>query len=1086
MNHPLRTILSAAFISALIFGLPASDVHAQPVDSTFFQSMKYRMIGPFRGGRSTAVTGVPDKSNHYLMGTTGGGVWQTADAGQTWRNVSDGHFGGSIGAVDVAEADPSVVYVGTGSACIRGNTSTGRGAYKSMDGGQSWTFIGLEEAGQIGDVQIHPKDANLVYVAALGHPFGKNEERGVYRSKDGGDSWEKVLFLSDSTGAVDLAMNPRNPRVMYAAMWRGERKPWVILSGSEEGGIYKTTDGGDTWKKLGGGLPEGLVGKSAVTVSPADPNRVWAIIEAKEPNGGVYRSDDAGKSWTRVNRDRDLRQRAYYYIHINADPQDPNTVYVLNVGMHKSVDGGKTFERIEVPHGDVHDLWIRPDDPQHMVVANDGGGQVSLNGGQSWTTYYNQPTAEMYSVTVDNGFPYRVYGPQQDNSTISVPAWTEGGVSPEQFWRAIGGCETGPIALDPDDPSVVYAGCYGGTITRHDEETNATRNVMVYPQLQLGQIPNQLKERFQWVSPIVVSQHDPQTIYHASQHVFRTRDDGHSWERISPDLSTNNPMHQEAGGGPITNEATGVEVYGTVFALTESPHDSSTLWAGTDDGRMHITQNGGESWQEITPGRMPRGGTVSKIEVSPHTAGTAYAAVYRYREDDFSPYIFKTEDHGGSWTSLTEGENSIPDDHPVRVVREDVEREGLLYAGTEFGLFVSFDDGESWQPMQLNLPTTPVTDLKVHGNDLVVATQGRSFWIMDDLAPLRQMTDEIAEAERHLFEPSAAHLVSPAAGGDGTWPDGPPNGAVIHYYFAERPDTTVTLEILDEDGTLLRTFTSDSAKTTGPEPNVMADMEAAERERFEAQKVHAEVAEAERFEQQQFVQEEEGPLPKKAGMNQFVWNLRLPGVDMVDGAITWGFTGGAKVVPGRYQIRLTADGQTMTQPLVVEKDPRLDDVSQEDLEEQFALATDIASTLGDVHEAIRRIRSTRSQVLAVATFAEEMGRSTDLIPRADSVAEALTAVEEDLIQRRAESFQDVINYSPQLDNQFAYLYGFVAGPDGRPTDGARQRYEDLQQEWNAVQQRLETVMQEDVAAFNAAVEELDLPPVPAATSAAGR
>lgn len=1085
MRLPFR-LFALSCAALLVAAVPPADLHAQPVDSTFFAGMEYRMAGPYRGGRSTAVAGFPEKPSTYLMGTTGGGVWKTTNAGQSWNNISDGFFGGSIGAVAVAHADPSVIYVGTGSACIRGNTSTGHGAYRSMDGGKTWSFVGLPEAGQIGDIQVHPKDANVVYVAALGHPFGKNPERGVYRSTDGGDSWEHVLALSDSTGVVDLSLNPQNPREIYAAAWSGIRKPWAIRSGSRDGGVYKSTDGGDSWQRLENGLPHDLVGKTAVSVSPANPDRVWAMVEARAPEGGLYRSDDAGRSWQRVNRDRDLRQRAYYYIHVNADPQDENTVYVLNVGMHKSVDGGKSFERIQVPHGDVHDLWINPHDPTQMVVANDGGGQVSVDGAASWSTYYNQPTAEFYSVTVDDGFPYRLYAPQQDNSTISVPAWTPGDISPEQYWKSVGGCETGPIALDPSDPNIIYAGCYGGVITRFNQETQAARNVMVYPQLQLGQAPKDLKERFQWVSPIVVSPHDPQKIYHASQHVHRTTDGGHSWTTISPDLSTDTPMHQEFGGGPITNEGTGVEVYNTVFALTESPHATGTLWAGTDDGRIHITRDDGGSWTEITPPGMPEQGTVSSIVVSPHAAGTAYVAVYRYRMDDFTPYAFKTTDYGQSWVRLTDGENGIPEDHPVRVVREDPERQGLLYAGTEFGLFVSFDDGSSWQSLQLNLPVTPITDLEVKDTDLVVATQGRSFWILDDLGTLRQFTDEATDAGRHLFQPDDAYLVTADSGGEGTWPEGPTNGAVIAYYFDEAPTGTVTLEILDDQGEVLRRVTSDSSTTVGPDPEKMVEMEASERERERARRARIEIAEADRFQAETFVREEEGPLPKKAGMNRYVWNLRTQGLDAPADAVVWGFTGGVKVVPGTYTARLTTNGQTMTRTFEVMKDPRRDDVTQEDLEEQFALGREIGATLDEVYAALETLRRTRTQVLTIAEQAERGGYGRDLITAADTLAGTLSAVERTIIQTRAESFQDVINYPPRLDNQLAYLYGYVAGPDGRPTEGARQRYQDLQAEWADVRSRLQALMETEVAAFNDRVEGLDMPLVPTALPSESR
>ena len=1043
---PTRSL--SALCLALLFagwGWIAAPASAQPDDENaenivhdpaHFDELDYRMIGPYRGGRSTAVTGIPGGDpDHYLMGAVGGGVWQTTNAGQNWSNISDGYFDvGAIGSVAVSKADPNVVYAGTGSACIRGNVSTGRGIYRSMDGGETWSFIGLPEAGQIGDIKIHPENPDLVYVAALGHPFGKNEQRGVFRSTDGGDTWDKVLFLSDSTGVVDLAMNPNNPREIYASAWRAERKPWTIISGgAPEGGIYKTTDGGDNWDKLGGGLPSKTFGKSAVTVSPAKPNRVWAIVEAKEPEGGVYRSDNRGTTWTRVNRDRDLRQRAYYYIHIEADPQDPNTVYVLNVGLHRSVDGGESFDRMSVPHGDVHDLWINPEDPTTMVVANDGGAQVSHDQGETWSTYYNQPTAEFYSVEVDNQFPYRVYGPQQDNSTISLPSWREGNTTPKEPWMAIGGCETGPISFHPDNPNLIYAGCYGGTITRWNKETGQTRNVMVYPQLQLGQAPKNLRERFQWVSPIVVSPHDPDVVYHASHRIWRSEDGGMSWSQISDDLTTDTPKHQEFGGKPITNEGTGVEVYNTVFSLRVSPHSAQTLWAGTDDGRVWISRDEGGSWSEITPDDMPEQGTVNRIDVSPHEAGKAYMAVYRYRMDDWSPYIFQTTNYGEDWTLLTTGDNGIPADHPTRVVREDPDREGLLYAGTEFGMFVSFDDGAHWQSFQQNLPATPITDLKVHKQDLVVATQGRSFWIMDNLTPLHDLTDAVASADHHLVKPRAAYLVSPSGGWGEYSPEGPPRGAQFHYFFEETPEETVTLEVLNPQGEVIRSFTSDSS--------------AAE-------------------------EADEPVLPVEAGLNNFSWDMVSKPVDTVDGAIVWGYTGGVKALPGTYELRLSVGDESQTQSFEVRKDPRLTDVTRQDLVAQHDMATTIRDTLNSVYDSIRMLRMVREQVQSTMKYAKEAEMSSDeLTAMADSVTQQLTAVEQELIQTNAESFQDVINYPPQLDNQFAYLYGYVAGPNGRPTEGAQTRFDDLNAQWADLRTELQSIMDTELAQFNQMVRD---------------
>lgn len=1017
------------------------------VDSLLYDGLRYRMVGPFRGGRSTAVTGIAEQPHTFFMGSTGGGVWKTLDAGETWSNVSDGFFGGSIGALDVADSDANVIYVGTGSACIRGNTSPGHGVYKSVDGGGSWSFVGLPEAGQIGALEVHPQNPDLVYVAALGHAFGKNRERGVFRSKDGGASWENVLFLSDSTGAVDVALNPRNPRIVFAGMWRAERKPWTMVSGGEEGGVYRSLDGGDTWKKLGGGLPEGIVGKVGITVSPANPDRVWAIIEA-EPEGGVYRSDDGGESWTRTNSDNKLRQRAWYYTHIIADPRDENTVYALNVGFFRSVDGGKTFESFEVPHGDVHDLWINPRQPEVMVVANDGGGQVSLTGAWSWSTMYNQPTAEFYDLAVDHQFPFRLYSSQQDNTSISVPSWSSNNtLHPTQHWAYASGCETGPVALHPDHPDVIWGGCYGGAINRMEVDKDHRRNQIIYPQLQLGQAGRDLRYRFQWVAPILVSRHDPDVVYHASQFVHRTRDGGFTWETISPDLTTNDPAHQDFAGGPINRDVTGVEMYNTIFALSESRRDPNVLWAGSDDGRVHVTRDGGGSWHEVTPRGLPALATVDVIELSPHREGRAYVAAHRYRLDDMKPYIYRTDDFGRSWTLLTNGSNGIPAHHPVRVVREDPEREDLLYAGTEAGAFVSFDGGRRWQPLQLNLPVTPVVDMQVQGSDIALSTQGRSLWVLDDVTPLRQASAELARARFHLYAPRPAHRVnSGGGGGDGEpWPDALPPGAMIHYYLAEAPSEPITLEILDERGERVRAFTSDTAQ--------------ARRNGVAA-------------------------LPAKRGTNRFVWDLTYPAPRAVEGQVIWGYTGGAKAVPGVYQLRMNAAGEMQMRPLRVLPDPRLD-ISEAEFEAQFRLATQIRDALDEVNRAVETVRLAKAEAARVVEQAERIGRDDQVRPLADSLRARLTAVEEQLTQTRSRSGQDPIRFAGKLDNQYAELYanvtgpnGYIAGgPEGRPTAGAHQRLEDLNREWAAVQAQLNQVLEQEVPAFNAAVQRAGVTPV---------
>ncbi|MFW6089172.1 MAG: WD40/YVTN/BNR-like repeat-containing protein [Gemmatimonadota bacterium] len=1050
--------LTALAVGALAaFAAPTPAAAQQEADPnhvfspTLYEDLDWRFAGPYRGGRSTAVAGHAEHPHTFFQGAVGGGVWSTNDNGQTWSNICDEFFDvAPVGAVAVAPSDPNVIYVGTGSACIRGNVLIGEGVYKSTDGGKTWRFVGLPEAGQIGSIVVHPRDEDLVYLAALGNPFGKNEERGVYRSEDGGETWENILFANDSTGAVDLAMNPHNPREIYAGMWRAQRKPWTMISGGPEGGVYKTTDGGDNWEKLGGGLPEGVVGKVGVTVSGGDPDRVWAIIE-HEPDGGVYRSDDAGESWQRVNSNNNLRQRAWYYTHVVADPQDENTVYVLNVGMWRSVDGGESFEQISVPHGDVHDLWIHPDDPDHMVVANDGGAQVSVNGGESWSTYYNQPTAELYDVVVDHGIPYRLYGAQQDNDAISVMSRiTSSVIHPKAAWRFAVGCETGPIGLDPDRPQMTWGGCYGGAINRMDMETGYRRNVIAYPQLQLGQAMSDMEHRFQWVSPIVVSPHDPDVVYHASQYVNRTTDGGMSWERISPDLSTNNPEHQEPAGGPINHDITGVEVYGVVFSLMVSPHDPDVLWAGSDDGLMHITRDGGGSWTEITPDDMPELGTVDEIDVSPHSPGTAYIAVHKYRLDDFMPYIFRTENYGEDWELLTDGGNGIPEGHFVRTVREDPEREGLLYAGTERGVYVSFDDGGHWQPLRNDMPVTPITGMKVHrSGDLVVSTMGRGFWILDGLDPLRELDESVASAPAHLFDPADATRWHDRGGAGGPFaPENEPYGALIDYWLADDAGTELTLEIVDAGGATVRTFTSDTARHDSPG----------------------------------FDEADAG-----AGHHRVVWDLTYPGPDDPDDVQIWGFSGGVKAPPGRYLARLSVDGTTLEREFEVLADPRLEGtIAQADYEEQLRVGMAVRDSLDAVWRGVRTARAVQEQVESIEERLREAGMDEARISaQADSLARALTGVETRMTQVRSESGQDPIRFPGQIDNQYAELYGNVTGWDGyisggaegRPTEGARRRFQDLNAEWAEISAELERILDEEVAGFNALLMELGIPAI---------
>ncbi|HSU16008.1 WD40/YVTN/BNR-like repeat-containing protein [Longimicrobium sp.] len=981
-----------------------------------FGDLRYRQIGPSRGGRVTTVTGVPSQPYTFYMGSTGGGVWKTTDAGQTWVNVSDPFFGeASMGSVDVALSDPNVVWAGTGSDGIRSNVSTGRGVYRSTDAGRTWTHAGLAATGQIGAVRIHPSDPQTVFVAALGNAFAPNRDRGVYRTRDGGRTWEKVLFVSDSTGAVDLELQPRNPDVVYASMWRGERKPWTIISGAREGGIYRSTDGGTTWRKLGGGLPTGLFGKSNVAVSAADPRRVYALVEAS-PGGGLYRSDDAGETWRQVSDKRELVSRPFYYTNITADPTNADVVYVGSEGFYKSVDGGRTWTTQRTPHGDNHDLWINPRTPEILIQSNDGGANVSLNGGRTWSTQLNQPTAEIYQVYVDDQFPYRVYGAQQDNATVivnSLPAQQNGVDDPAQTWRQGPGCETGPIIPHPTRPDTVYGSCKG-QFSRMSLRSGQEQQYWVGAQSLYGMPPRELIYRFQRVSPMEVSPHDPRVVYYGSQYLHRTTDGGVTWERISPDLTANDPRYQsKVSGEPITIDVTGEETYSTLYAIRESSLEPGVIWTGANDGPVHVTRDGGRTWADVTPRGLPPGGRVQTVEASPHRRGGAYVAVLRYQLGDFAPYVYRTSDYGRTWTRITDGANGIPAGEPVRVVREDPSRAGLLYAGTEFGMYVSFDDGAHWQPFQLNLPHTPVTDIKVHRQDLVLSTQGRGFWIVDDLTPLHQLADSVARSRAWLFRPREAVRARWSGGFGGPEsgvarpdaPQYPPSGAMIDYWLAERPSGDVRLDVLDASGRVLRSFSSDTSRASLP-PERAGTM----------------------------------VLAKTPGMHRFVWDLALPG--------PWD-TGrgngrnGPVVVPGSYAVRMTVGDWTATQPLVLPIDPRIarDGVTQGDLEAQLAHNLRVRDMVTEVNRLVARVAEARR----TAT-----GNSLT----------RLNALEAVLVT-------PPVRYSrPGLQAQIQYLYGLTTNADQRIGRDATERYETLRRELNLAQIQAREILGPEPAGWN--------------------
>ncbi len=1078
----------AGRVTLCLVAIIASAAGSFAFEDRVLNSMSYRLVGPFRGGRVTAVAGVVGDPSTYYMGTTGGGVWKTTNAGISWRNVSDlvrelepkdqpeimgevdpllaAHglmrpptggfpegleprrvrrggdaFGvGSIGAVAVSPSDPNVVWVGTGSACIRGNVSPGDGVYKSTDAGETWHHMGLPQAGQIGRILIHPDDPDVVWVAALGHAFGPNSERGVYRTTDGGLSWSRVLFVSDQAGAVDLAMDPSNPRVLFAAMWQVVRQPWIMESGGSGSGLYTSADGGSTWVELTEGLPEGPKGRIGLAVSPANPKRVWALVEHEE--GGLFRSDNGGEKFRLVSDNRELRQRAWYYTHVEADPQDANTVYVLNVMFWRSDDGGTSFKPIRTPHGDNHALWINPNDSTNMIQGNDGGANVSFDGGRSWSTQTNQPTAEMYRVTVDDQQPYWLYGGQQDNSAVAIPSRTSAGAIGQPHWYEPAGCESATVAVDPRNPDVTYGGCYGGSLNRHDRALGVQQEIMAWPQMAVGQQAADLRFRFQWNAPVKISPHDPAVLYHCSNRVHRTDDEGQTWRVISPDLTRNDESKQGYSGGELTWDNTGVEVYNTIFAFEESPHRAGLLWAGTDDGLVHLSENGGESWRDVTPSSMPEWATVNNIELSAHDSGRAFLAVQRYRLDDFRPYIFRTDDYGASWQLLTDGRNGIPADHFVRAVREDPQRKGLLYAGTEFGIYVSFDDGASWRSLQLDLPVTPVTDLAINRGDLVVATQGRSYWILDDLSVLRQLTPEVAGSPLHLFEPRPAVRWADGSGGSARGAVGanPPFGAVIHFLLPDGLDEDdadeVTLEIVDGDDEVLRTL---SSKT--PEPRAPSLW----------RKLMPELAEP-------------ALLDHREGANRYVWNLRLADARLVDDAVLWGSASGPRVPPGAYQARLTVGEWTHTVPFEVVTDPRLD-VPHNEVEERFQLSRAIWQALSRSHDAVSTARLVRSQVEEVAGQVE----SEEVSAAAEAIAQALTDIEDRICQSKVKSSQDMLNYPSRLDNQLVFLLGVVESAIGSPAASSQERFEEISAELDGLIDGLDGVLA-DIPEFERLLE----------------
>ena len=1019
----MKSIYTIIALSFLLVLTDTSFLGAQDMD--LLEGLEFRSVGPSRGGRSTAITGVPTEPFTFYMGGTGSGVWRTTDAGTSWINIGDGQIdAGSIGAISVAPSDPNFIYVGTGSACPRGNVSPGIGIYRSTDKGKTWEHAGLPDAGQIAKVEIHPTNPDIAYVAALGNIFGPNSQRGIFRTKDGGSSWQKVLFVSDSTGAVDVIMDPSNPRILFAAMWRAERKPWTMIDGGMEGGIWKSVDGGDNWKKLDNGLPRGLIGRIGLTISPANPNRLWAQIQTNiEKDGGLYRSDDSGKSWTKINRHHKLRQRGWYYSHITADPQDPNVIYASNTGFYKSIDGGKTFDRIGTPHGDNHGVWINPNNTQIMINCNDGGANVSLNGGDTWSTQLNQPTSEFYRVSVDNQFPYNLYAGQQDNTTISVPSGYLPSVTPFQHWKAVGGGESGDVAVDPRNSNIVYAGTYSGEITYLDLSNDYIQQMTAYPHYTEGTEQRDLKYRWQWNFPISINPRNPDEVFHTSNYVHKSTDKGKNWTVISPDLTRSIDAYHGIPGGPVQHDGTGVEIYSTIFAFEISPIEEGVMWSGSDDGMIYITKDAGKKWENITQNIIPKEGTVNKIYLSRHQKGTAYVAVYHYRHADYKPYIIKISDYGKSWKLLTNGKNGIPSNHFVRTVIEDNNVQGILYAGTEFGAYISYDDGSNWKPFQLNLPVVPITDMEWIDNSIAMSTQGRAFWVLDDLNPVQELP-EINKSSNYLFTPANAYRTTVYGKG------------LSIKYFLGMEDQKVTISVKSGDKVM---------KSFSTEPG-----------------------------------DGEEKLSVDKGLNTLYWDLRTQGPEIVPDFVSMVMSSrekGPYIPTGDYTLEITSGDFVMEKPFKVILDPRWNHVTQEDLDSQYELAIEIMDMIQESQDLIREVRSIREQSTDLAKRAKEAGYSDELQESASALSKAITAVEDNIIQNQIETSQDAINYPRKFSNHIGRLYGVLVRNHGAPTGGVKERFEDVKLEHKVNLSAYEKVKNSELADFLQLIKDENVSPI---------
>ncbi|MCH9661114.1 MAG: glycosyl hydrolase [Bacteroidetes bacterium] len=1021
-------ILSLAFILSFIFSFFSEGSQAQTQDEKLYDALEYRLIGPFRGGRSCAVTGVPNKPNLFYFGATGGGVWKTLDGGRSWNNISDGFFGGSVGSIEVSESDPNVIYVGGGEKTVRGNVSSGYGVWKTEDAGKTWTQSGLEKGRHIPRIVVHPKNHNTVYAAVLGNIYKPTQERGVYKSTDGGVSWKRTLFANENAGAVDLHMDPNNPRILYASTWNVRRTPYSLSSGGDGSALWKSTDSGETWKEISTnkGFPKDTLGIIGVTVSPANSERVWAIVENKE-KGGVYRSDDGGETWTNINSERKLRQRAWYYTRIYADPKDEDVMYVLNVRYHKSTDGGKTYETYNAPHGDHHDLWIAPENPERMVIGDDGGAQVTYDGGETWSTYHNQPTSQFYRVTTDNSFPYRIYAAQQDNSTIRIPHRTEGWNIDDSDWESTAGGESAHIAIDPQNNDIVYGGSYDGFLTRYNHKNNTVRSISVWPDNPMGHGAEDMKYRFQWNFPIFFSPHNPKKLYTASNHLHATTNEGESWEVISPDLTKNDPTKLGSSGGPITQDNTSVEYYCTIFAAAESPITEGLLWTGSDDGLVHVSKDGGKNWENVTPKGMPAWMMINSIEPSKYNAGTCYIAGTKYKTGDFNPYLYKTTDYGKSWEKIT---NGIPSEHFTRVLREDKTKKGILYAGTETGMYISFNDGISWQSLQLNLPIVPITDLAVKDNNLIVATQGRSLWIIDDLTLLHQVANTHSNSD-FLFQPKETFRMG-GNGRSGSLTEGTnhPAGVLTYFYLKDDPkDKDISLIFLNAKNDTIKTFGT---------------------------------------------KHKENKLNLEKGSNLFSWDTRGEGAERLKGMILWwASTNAPKAVPGNYKVVLDVEGKTQSQSFSIAADKNAEtDIAG--MQKQFDFITDINATVDKAHKSIKKIRKITAQLDAFQKQYKDNDSVKELVEKAKNLSEQFSEIEKALYQTKNQSGQDPLNFPIKLTNKLAHLNSLVGMDDFPPTQQDIAVKNELSQQINAQLVSFEKLVSGEIKAFNASFNQLNL------------